>query len=115
MKREKKKSWRKAILIELLASLAAGIVTALTAVLGGTLSTVLAYALGIVSGLLLSYRAVRRGLNNYAAWFLPAVMTALTHFLIWTYAPEMGPVLLCALAGVIGAAAGQVREEESNR
>lgn len=88
--------------------LACGVGIALTNMLGAAAYAVTSWvgmsALGIAS----AYRATRRGLLNYVAWIAPPVCMAVSHALIWTYAPPPGPVLLCALCALMGAAAGEV-------
>ncbi|MCR4622740.1 MAG: hypothetical protein K5663_11740 [Clostridiales bacterium] len=58
-----------------------------------------------------AYFAVRKGVNPYLAWLPPPLaLTAAGFAASMGFAPEGGLMLLCALMGIIGAAAG----DESN-
>jgi hypothetical protein len=59
-----------------------------------------------IAGALSAYYAVRSGLSNYFAWIMPPALYASMPWLIIGYPPEAGPMLLCALISIMGAAAG---------
>lgn len=64
-----------------------------------------------LAGLLTACRAVRRGLNNYAAWIAPPACLFAVYLLLWGFSPPAGAALTTALTSLVGAAAGQVIEE----
>lgn len=97
-----------------LTMLASGAIIAVTFVLGGWIYGVIAWLGMPALGLISAYRATRRGLLNYAAWIVPPVSMCAAHLLIWGYAPGSGPVLLCALISLVGAAAGEVMNQREN-
>ena len=113
----KRWKWPLVWLAQILTMAAAGALTALTHNVSLTLYGVLSGAGMPVLGLISAYRATRRGLLNYAAWIAPPVCMALSHWLLWSYPPGPGPVLLCALISLVGAAAGEVlnRQEEHEK
>mgnify|MGYP007055669469 CR=1 FL=1 len=98
-------------------ALIAGVLIALTEWLGGTLHDWVAWIGMPLIGLFSACRTTRRGLLNYAAWLAPPAGMALGHLLVWSYMPDPGPVLLCALISLVGAAAGEVlnRQEEHEK
>ena len=110
----KRMKWPIAWLLEIVEMAAAGVLTALAHIPGGAVSALASWAFMPAAGLSVSLMATRRGLLNYAAWIAPPVCMALTHYLLWRYLPDAGPVLLCAFVSVIGAAAGQVIKERDN-
>lgn len=111
----KKWNWATAWLVQALTMLAAGAVTAGTDLLHPALFAVLSWAGMPVLGLISACRATRRGLLNYAAWIAPPVCMWLSHFLIWKYSPAPGPVLLCAFVSLVGAAAGEVLNQQKKK
>lgn len=59
---------------------------------------------------------VRKGVNPYAAWFFPAACEAASGFLAsMGYAPDFLPVLIAALAAMIGASMGDVMNKQDKR
>ena len=113
----KKWKWPLAWLAQIALMLAAGVLIALTEWLGGTLHDWVAWIGMPLIGLFSACRTTRRGLLNYAAWLAPPAGMALGHLLVWSYMPDPGPVLLCALISLVGAAAGEVlnRQEEHEK
>ena len=63
-----------------------------------------------LAGAVTSYRAVLRGLLNYAAWIAPPVLLYIVHIALWGYVPPVSAALACALASLVGAAAGEVKK-----
>ena len=61
-----------------------------------------------VCGLLLSMRCAKKGVPAILAWLLAPSCFAAAYWLIVGMAPHLGAAALCALAGVIGASAGEV-------
>ena len=68
-----------------------------------------------LAGLCSAYIATRQGLNNYLAWIAPPLLAGILWLLRWTYLPTPGPVLLTAFCSVVGAAAGEVKNQENSR
>ena len=113
----KKWKWPLAWLAQIALMLTAGVLIALTEWLGGTLHDWVAWIGMPLIGLFSACRTTRRGLLNYAAWLAPPAGMALGHLLVWGYMPDPGPVLLCALISLVGAASGEVlnRQEEHEK
>lgn len=109
----KRWKWAGAWIVQILIMLALGCLTALAELLGAVAYGVAAWAVMPLAGLLTACRATRRGLLNYAAWIAPPACMWLTHWLIWDYSPEPGPALVCALASLVGAAAGEVLNQQA--
>ena len=57
--------------------------------------------------------AVKKGLSNYLAWLAPPAALYIVHLAVWGYAPPVLPTLFCALASMVGAAAGEVGQKRS--
>lgn len=108
----KKWNWATAWIVQIVVMLAAGAVTALTDMLHPVVFAILSWAAMPALGLLTACRATRRGLLNYAAWIAPPVCMWLSHFVIWQYSPAPGPVLVCAFVSLVGAAAGEVLNQQ---
>lgn len=104
----KKWKWPVVWLIQILAMMILGVLTALMTMLGAVVYGIAAWGLMPLAGMFSACRATRRGLLNYAAWIAPPVCMAAANLLCWGYLPSAGPVLLCALISLVGAAAGEV-------
>ena len=111
----KRWKWPLVWLVQILTMAAAGALIALTHNVSMALYGVLSWAGMPALGLASAYRATRRGLLNYAAWIAPPACMALSHWLLWGYLPDPGPVLLCALISLVGAAAGEVMNQRKGR
>lgn len=111
----KRWKWPLAWLVQVVEMLVIGAAIALTDLLGGVVYGILAWAGMPLAGLISGCRTTRRGLNNYVAWIAPPVCMALTHWLIWSYPPAPGPILLCALFSLVGAAAGEVLNQRDHQ
>ena len=105
-------SWWRAWLVQVLEMLVLGAIVSLAEVLGNTVYSILTWAVVPLLGAVSAYRTTLRGLNNYLAWLAPPVCTVAVHLLIWTYFPEPGPVMVCLLISIVGAAAGEVMLRE---
>jgi hypothetical protein len=69
-----------------------------------------------IAGTLSAYYAVRTGLSNFFAWIMPPVLYTSIPWLIIGYPPGAGPMLLCALVSIMGAAAGvEINKREEKR
>jgi len=71
-----------------------------------------------IAGALSAYYAVRTGLGNFFAWIMPPVLYAFIPWLVIGFPPDAGPMLLCTLLSIMGAAAGDEmnkREEKRRR
>lgn len=111
-KRPGKPGWIIGWLIQIGEMLALGALAALSLGLHPRLYNVMLWAIMPLAGAFAAYRAVLRGLLNYAAWIAPPVCMFVAHTLIWGYVPPAGAMLLCAFIGLIGAAAGEVRKSQ---
>ena len=110
-----KRRWPMALLILTGGMLAAGALQALSLYVSGGLYDGLLWAGVPLAALVLSARAVRRGLNNYLAWLPPPVCLGAAHALIWGYPPAPGAILLTAFTALVGAAAGEVLVQREKR
>ena len=110
----KKWNWWRAWLVQIAEMLALGAVAALAEPLGAIVYGVISWGALPLAGAVSAYRTTRRGLNNYLSWLAPPLCAIAAHSLIWIYPPSPGPVLLCALISLIGAAAGEVLNRETN-
>jgi len=100
------------LLAQFALALPAGVLIAATDLLPPWVYNMTSWAGMSAVGLTLAYRATRRGLLNYAAWIVPPVCMWLGHWLLWGYSPAPGPVLLSAFISLVGAAAGEVRNQQ---
>ena len=107
----KRMSWPVVWLMQFLAMVAGGFLTALAHIPGGVVTALASWIFMPLLGGFSACLATLRGLLNYIAWMAPPICMALTHYLLWRYMPDAGPVLLCALISIIGAATGEVLKE----
>lgn len=75
------------------------------------LYTVSAWIVTPLFGAYTAFRAVLRGLSNYAAWIAPPACMFAAHCIVWGFSPSPGPALLCAFVSLIGAATGEVLKQ----
>ncbi len=111
----KKIKWLLVWLAQIGMMLAAGAVVALLDMVHPILFGIASWAAMPILGLLSACWATRRGLLNYAAWIAPPVCMWLSHYLIWQYSPAPGPALLTAFVSLVGAAAGEVLNQQKKR
>ena len=104
----KKVKWPVVWLVQILSMLILGALTALSSLFGAVVYGIAAWAMMPAAGMFSACRATRLGLLNYAAWIAPPVCMAAANLICWGYLPSAGPVLLCALISLVGAAAGEV-------
>ena len=107
--------WPLILLIQFLAMLALGALTALSLFLGGSIHKLCVWGLFPLCGMSSACIATRLGLLNYAAWLVPPAAEFVSHALIWGYSPEVGPVFLCAFLSLVGAAAGEVLKRQMQK
>lgn len=107
--------WPKALAIQLAVALIAAAATALCQGLGPVVGALTLWVMMPLAGAWSAFRAVRRGLLNYAAWLPPPVCLYLANLAIWGYAPPAGAALVCALVSLVGAAAGEVYNQTKHR
>lgn len=107
--------WAAAWLVQIVVMLAAGALTALTDVLHPVLFGLLSWAAMPLLGMFTACWATRKGLLNYAAWIAPPVCMWLSYYLIWQYSPAPGSALLCAFLSLVGAAAGEVLNNQKKK
>ena len=113
---KRKWSWWRAWLVQIAEMLLLGVLSSFAEVLGSVIYGIVAWGVLPILGAISAFKATQRGLNNYLAWLAPPACTVGMHILIWTYFPDPGPALLCALISLIGAAAGEVvlREKKAS-
>ena len=106
--------WPLIWLIQAAAALLLGVLTALSAWLGGVVHGAFLWAVMPLGGMAAGCIATRGGLNNYLAWLAPPLMEVLGSLLVWGYSPQAGPVFLCAFLSLVGAAAGEVLKRQKH-
>ena len=83
--------------------------------LGNWTYTACQWALLPVAGAVSAYIITLRGVNNYLAWILPPLMAVAGHYLAFFYPQSSaGPLFVCAVVSVVGAAAGDVVKKSHN-
>lgn len=116
MKTQKKQpgktGWIVAWLIQFGEMLALGALTSLSPGLHPALYDIMLFAIMPLLGAYSAYRAVLRGLLNYAAWIAPPACMLFAHTILWGYVPPAGAMLVCAFISLIGAAAGEVKKAQ---
>jgi hypothetical protein len=99
----------KLLLAQLVITIAASYLGAKALYLGAAVYGVCQWGLMPLLGGVVSYKITVRGVNNYLAWFIPPLSGIAAHYLAFFYMPlSPGPFLVCALASIVGAAAGDV-------
>ena len=108
-----KHKWLRALALQWIEMAAICLLAALTEGAGALPRALMLWVAVPLAGLATSCQAVRRGLNNYLAWIVPAPTLYGANLLVWGYAPPPGPALLTAFMSLVGAAAGQVLLQRS--
>lgn len=106
--------WGLVWLLQALAMLVLGIMTALSLWLGGFVHGLFIWLLMPLGSAAACYICVCKGLNNYLALLAPPLMEMLGNLLIWSFLPKPGPILLCAFVSLIGSAAGEVSKQQQH-
>lgn len=79
-----------------------------------TVSDILSWMLIPLSGAGTAYWLTRKGINRYLAWILPPVCYSALPWLVIGYPAKAGVMLLTAFVSIVGAAAGEVRNQMEN-
>ena len=103
------------LLIQAASALGFSVCAALTLFLGKWFHGVFVWALTPLFGAVSAYLAAQKGLNNYIAWIVPPLTELLGYFLVWNTLPQPGPVMVCALVTLFGAAAGHVKKTRAEK
>lgn len=65
-----------------------------------------------LAGAVSAYLVTLKGVNNYLAWIAPPAAYLVAHYFAFFYMPDSaGPIFTCAVASIIGAAAGDVKKK----
>ena len=109
--------WLWVMLLEMICSLAICLLLGLSLWLGGFVHGLCKWVLTPACGLLCACIATRAGFLNYLAFLVPPLMCLAANLILWGYLPHPAPVLVCAFASLVGAAAGEVlkRQHEKQR
>ena len=110
-----KNRWLRAWLIQIVEMLILCFGQAFTYCLSACIYDILLWGMIPLAGLFTAYRAVRRGLLNYAAWIAPPVCLYTSNIILWGFAPPAGAALLSAFTSLVGAAAGEVVNQRDKR
>lgn len=107
-----KHRWIWAWTLQIIEMLAVGLLAALSEEAGTLARGLMLWGVVPLAGLVTACRAVGRGLNNYLAWIAPVPCLFIANYLLWGFSPPVGPTLLAAFASLVGAAAGQVLQQQ---
>lgn len=109
--------WLRAMLLQMICTLAVYLLLGLSLWMGGFLHGLCKWVLAPACGLLSACLATRAGFLNYLAFLVPPLMSLAANLILWGYLPHPAPVMVCALAALVGAAAGEVikRQHEKQR
>ena len=107
--------WLWVWLIQIAASLLVALPISLSLWLGGAVHAICMWGLSPILGFISGLIATRRGLLNYAAWIAPPVMLFVGYEIAWGYPPQPGPVFLCGLISLVGAATGEVLNQRQKK
>lgn len=102
-------------LLQFVCMLAAAMLLSLSLWLGGLAYGLCLWGIMPIAGAISACLATKAGLLNYAAWIAPPLMLILGHNLLWSYAPNPGPVLVCAFVSLVGAATGEVMKRRGRK
>jgi len=102
-------------MLQFAAVLAAALLLSLSMWLGGVAYKICMWAVMPAVGAVSACLATKAGLLNYAAWIAPPLMLILGHSLLWAYAPNPGPILVCAFVSLVGAATGEVMKRQGRK
>lgn len=118
MPSQKKRRWFVVLLVQ---AGALGVVSAVFAFssllyfgapeIAGVIQNIYAWGILQASAAYSAYKATRVGLNNYIAWIAPPVLYAALPWALVGFPPEVGPMFLCTLLAIVGAAAGDVKNK----
>lgn len=106
-------NWLLVLILQCIVTLAGNLLLSLGIWLGGFLHALCLWALTPVFGFLSACIATRKGLLNYVSLLIPPLTQMAAELILWGYLPQPGPVLLCGLISLIGAATGEVLKRES--
>lgn len=112
---KKKLHWSAVLTLECLLLGIAAALLALTEWLPVVVSNICLWTGYPLAAAFTAYAATRKGLNNYAAWIPAPVMYAAAYYLVWGYLSSAGPMLISALTAIIGAAAGETKNQFERR
>lgn len=107
--------WWTAWPVQIAEALAIGGLGAVTAALGAVVNGIAMFGAVPLLGAVTAYRATRRGLSNYLAWIAPPLCMIAAHEMIWGYFSDLAPTVICALTALVGAAAGEVRNQQAEQ
>ena len=107
--------WLWVWLIQIAAALLVALPISLSLWLGGAVHAICMWVLSPILGFLSGLIATRKGLLNYAAWIAPPVMLFVGYEIAWGYPPQPGPVFLCGLISLVGAATGEVLNQRQKK
>lgn len=108
--------WLRAMLLELICTLAVYLLLDLSLWIGGFVHALCKWVLMPVCGLLSACLATHAGFLNYLAFLVPPLMYMAANLILWGYLPQTAPVFLCGFVSLVGAAAGEVlKRQHSNK
>ena len=108
---KKKMHWAVVLGLQMVLQLLAAVLVSLAEWLPVWASNTCLWAAYPLVSAALAYHATRRGVNNYAAWIAAPVMYPAGYYLMWGYLSSAGPMLVSALLAIVGAAAGETKNQ----
>lgn len=107
--------WLWILLAQLVSMLLLSLAYAYSILWGKAIHGIFQWGIMPVAGFVSACLATRKGLLNYAAWIAPMVMMPIGNILVWGYASGMGPAFLCGFISLVGAATGEVLNQQQKR
>ncbi len=80
--------------------------------LSGAAYGVCVWGLLPLAGAVSAYLVTIKGVNNYLAWIAPPAAGIVAYYFSFFYMPDSaGQIFMCAIASIVGAAAGDVKKK----
>lgn len=119
MKRFKQKKiplkWLWIWLVQIASMLVISVPCAYSILLGSVVHGVFQWGIMPAAGFVSACLATRKGLLNYAAWIAPMAMMPIGNLMVWGYASGVGPAFLCGFVSLVGAATGEVMNQQKRK
>ena len=107
--------WLRAMLLQMILTLAAYLLLDMSLWIGGFLYGLCKWVLMPACGLISACLATRAGFLNYFAFLVPPLASLASGLILWGYLPRPAPVCLCGFVSLVGAAAGEVLKRQHER
>lgn len=102
--------------LQFMAMLAAAYVAYNTRWLSGAVYGACVWGLLPMAGAVSAWLVTIKGVNNYLAWIASPTAGIVAYYLSFFYMPDSaGQIFVCALASIVGAAAGDVKKKTKRK